>query len=938
VTILRSAKFRDQGNAKGGSRAPGGDMIAKLLDLMVASLFPLTGPSVMGESLKKLFPRAGLPAVVFGLVLFESLSAFPASSPHAHLPRLRLIRFDYPLPGSLFPPEFPPPLFQWLDPHPGVTIWRIQISFAEGKAALHTSTQGKRLKVGTIDRECISPLNRLPELTPQQAALRTWRPDFKLWDTLKRHSTSSPATITISGFASRDSTQALSQGRLQISTSTVPVGAPVFYRDVPLMPSETKTGEIKPIPSGAVHLVKWRLRNIGETSSRVVLENLPVCANCHSFSLDGKTLGMDLDGLQRNKGLYTLSGVRPEMSIEEESVIQWSTQTGPLKKGIRVGFLSQISPDGQTVITSLDPEATLTISPSPAVPNTSPFGQSNYYVANFKDYRFLQVFYPTRGILHWYDKTAGILRPLPGADDSRFVQANAVWSPDGKFLVYARAEAMDPNPPGAIPARSANDPNERQIRYDLYRIPFNNGRGGEPEPVVGASRNGMSNSFPKVSPDGKWIVFVQARNGLLMRPDSQLYLVPAAGGEARRMRCNTPLMNSWHSFSPNGHWLVFASKGRSPYTQLFLTHIDGAGNDSPAIWIENSTASNRAVNLPEFVNVPPDGLQTIGGPVLGFYRWYDQALYWQKKGEYAKAISAWREAIARKPEESLAHSHLGTALLLSGQREEGLLHLQKAKELELRQELQTHGNNSRLNDRLGMILLESGRPAEALPYFQKAIEIQPGMVQGYCHLGQAYLGTRRLDKAFLSLKKALELDAQNASILHQLGIVLYKQEKRKEATEQWEKALKVNPAYADSHNWLATAYYQQGNPKQAFVHWRQSLQSRPDDPEILREMAWVLATSPEASFRNGAEAVALAVKANQLAKGQDPSILDTLAAAYAEKGEFDWAIRTSREALPLAPGNRLLAEEIQQRIRLYESKQPFRDTPKNRTPSSLEDP
>ena len=78
-------------------------------------------------------------------------------------------------------------------------------------------------------------------------------------------------------------------------------------------------------------------------------------------------------------------------------------------------------------------------------------------------------------------------------------------------------------------AEYANDPNETAIQYDLYRVPFNEGRGGRAEPVAGASRNGKSNSFPRISPDGRWIVFVQARNGLLMRPDSQLYIVPAAG-------------------------------------------------------------------------------------------------------------------------------------------------------------------------------------------------------------------------------------------------------------------------------------------------------------------------------------------------------------------------------------------------------------------------
>src|SRR5664280_1932669 len=169
-------------------------------------------------------------------------------------------------------------------------------------------------------------------------------------------------------------------------------------------------------------------------------------------------------------------------------------------------------------------------------------------------------------------------------------------------------------------AAYANDPAEVPIQYDLYRIPFNDGKGGKAEPIVGASVNGMSNSFPKISPDGRWIVFVEARNGQLMRPDSRLYIVPAEGGQARRMVCNTTLMNSWHSFSPNGRWLVFSSKSRSPYTQLFLTHIDAEGNDSPAILIENSTAANRAVNIPEFINMAPNGMERIAVPAADFYR------------------------------------------------------------------------------------------------------------------------------------------------------------------------------------------------------------------------------------------------------------------------------------------------------------------------------
>ena len=128
----------------------------------------------------------------------------------------------------------------------------------------------------------------------------------------------------------------------------------------------------------------------------------------------------------------------------------------------------------------------------------------------------------------------------------------------------------------------ANDPNETPIQYDLYRVPFNDGKGGTPERIVGASQNGMSNNFPKVSPDGRWIVFVQCHNGQLDAA-RQPTVHRSICREARRAECapTQGCMNSWHSFSPNGHWLVFSSKARSPYTQMYLTHIDTDGQRQP---------------------------------------------------------------------------------------------------------------------------------------------------------------------------------------------------------------------------------------------------------------------------------------------------------------------------------------------------------------------
>jgi hypothetical protein len=600
---------------------------------------------------------------------------------------------DYPAEGALFPPDIAPPTFLWRDTTKA-TAWRIEVSFASGDPSLRLTSSGPRLRLGDIDKDCLSTTNELPKVDPRQ---RAWKPGAAAWELIKSRSKTASATVTLTGL---DQGRAVSKAAVRIQTSADPVGAPIFYRDVPLMPTETEKGVIMPLAPYAVRLVNWRLREVSKTESRIVMQGLPMCANCHSFSRDGKFVGMDLDGLQNNKGRYFLTEVKPEVIVRAEDVIQWTSAQGRLENPIRVGFMSQISPNGDAVVTTID---------------TPGARSSNYYVANFTDYRFLQVFFPTRGVLAWYSRNTGILEPLPGADDPAYVQFGAVWSPDGEYLVFARARAQDPNPPGLAWARFANDPNELQIRYDLYRIPFHNGRGGRAEPIPGASDNGLSNTFPKLSPDGRWLVFVQSRNGQLMRPDSQLYIVPAAGGQARRMRSNTPLMNSWHSFSPNGRWLVFSSKARSPYTQMYLTHIDADGNDTPPILIENSTAANRAVNLPEFVNVPAGGLRAIGGPALDYYRLYDRALYLQKEKRYNESAAAWKALLDIAPEDADVRRRLGMTLLLAGRRSEALAI-----------QLPAAGWDAGNAEAHQLLAETAGQPAEALEHWRESIRLSPG--------------------------------------------------------------------------------------------------------------------------------------------------------------------------------------------------------------------
>jgi Flp pilus assembly protein TadD len=264
----------------------------------------------------------------------------------------------------------------------------------------------------------------------------------------------------------------------------------------------------------------------------------------------------------------------------------------------------------------------------------------------------------------------------------------------------------------------------------------------------------MSNNFPKVSPDGKWIVFVQNKNGLLMRPDSRLFIIPFNGGKARLMRCNTFLMNSWHTFSPNGKWLAFSSKSRSPYTQLMLTHIDANGNDTPAILVENTTAANRAVNIPEFVNVDSeDGIAKIDPQATEFYKMVDQAFVLARNNHLPEAIEMLRSALQRDPDDAMAHFNLANLLNATQQSGDALAEFRKASAL--------NPEETTFLESLGMSLEMNGRRDEALVELRKAADLDPTSAAFVFNLGSVMEWNGDYAGALGALEKASKLSDSN---------------------------------------------------------------------------------------------------------------------------------------------------------------------------------
>ena len=133
-----------------------------------------------------------------------------------------------------------------------------------------------------------------------------------------------------------------------------------------------------------------------------------------------------------------------------------------------------------------------------------------------------------------------------------------------------------------------------------------------------------------------------------------------------------------------------------------------------------------------------------------------------------------------------------------------------------------------------------------------------------------------------------------------------------EAAVYFGKAVDIDRGSADAHLLLANALADGGQPDKAIPQFQEAIRLHPDDPRPLGRLAWLLATSPDASLRDGFKAVELAQRAARLSGGSEPGFLDTLAAAYAEAGRFPEAVKTAEEARTLAAqrGNRALADRL----------------------------
>ena len=288
-----------------------------------------------------------------------------------------------------------------------------------------------------------------------------------------------------------------------------------------------------------------------------------------------------------------------------------------------------------------------------------------------------------------------------------------------------------------------------------------------------------------------------------------------------------------------------------------------------------------------------------------------------QKGHVNEAIAQYQKALQINPNRADADINLGNALIRKGSVDEAIAHYQKA--------LQIKPDFAGAYYNLGDALIRKGSVNEAIAQYQKALQIKPDYAEAHVNLGNALLQKGSVDEALAHYQRALQIKPDFAEAHYNLGDALIRKGSVDQAIAHFQRALEIDPDFAEAHINLGHALIRKGKMDEAIAHFQKALQVSPDYAEAQKSLAWVLATCPQASLRNGKRAVELAQRANQLTGDGNPVVLGTLAAAYAEAGRFPEAVATAQRALQLAgtQSNTALADALRSQLKLYQAGLPF---------------
>jgi protein O-mannosyl-transferase len=237
-------------------------------------------------------------------------------------------------------------------------------------------------------------------------------------------------------------------------------------------------------------------------------------------------------------------------------------------------------------------------------------------------------------------------------------------------------------------------------------------------------------------------------------------------------------------------------------------------------------------------------------------------------------------------------------------------------------------DNTVAEENLGQALYQKGNVNDALFHLDKALRIEPNDAIAHGALGAILLRVPEQQKEGLAhLKRSVEIYPNQAAVQSALGVALLEAGNASESLTHLEKAVALDPGDTDAHFNLGNTLLALLRPKEAVAEYERAFQLNPKDAEALNNLAWVLATWPDPAGRDGAKAVEWAEKADALTEHRSAVHGATLAAAYAEAGRFEDAVKAGEHALQLATdaGDKGRAEFISVQLELYRANTPLRD-------------
>lgn len=311
-------------------------------------------------------------------------------------------------------------------------------------------------------------------------------------------------------------------------------------------------------------------------------------------------------------------------------------------------------------------------------------------------------------------------------------------------------------------------------------------------------------------------------------------------------------------------------------------------------------------------------------------------------------------AIELAPESPRVHELRALALLMQDRQEEALASFDRASELapDLLSPYQYRGE----------LYSQLGKPEEAIAQLDKALEIQPnnlaslliraqlltaaeqhekaladveavltqqpGLVRAHLLKAQALDALGRTDEAVAWLEKLVAIDPDRPELQMQLAAFYVDKEMAPEAIEVLTRVLELDEGNELARRLRGDMYLFKGEHENAIADFKRALEQSPAEPGVLNNYAWTLATSPYEAVRDGAKAVELATKACEATGYGAPHILSTLAAAYAESGDFDEAVKRSEEAIRKAEEMKSLDDfdgQLEAELRSYRAREPWRE-------------